>query len=89
VEPPASGRPAGLSLERKLPLLITTLLVATLAAGVAFGYRDFRRSSVHAARDRLELIPRQLSALAVTGIKTRRAMLAASAGDSAFPAFLA
>jgi len=89
VEPPASGRPAGLSLERKLPLGITALLVATLAAGVAFGYRDFRRSSVHAARDRLELIPRQLSALAVTGIKLRRATLATAAGDPAFPAFLA
>jgi signal transduction histidine kinase len=89
VEPPASGRPAGLSLERKLPLGITLLLVATLAAGVAFGYRDFRRSSVRAAHERLELIPKQLSALAVTGIRQRRATLATAAGDPAFPAFLA
>jgi signal transduction histidine kinase len=89
VQPPAAGRPAGLSLERKLPLLITALLVATLAAGVAFGYRDFRRSSVHATHERLELIPKQLSAVAVNGIRQRRATLAAAAGDPAFPAFLA
>jgi len=89
VEPPGTGRPAGLSLERKLPLLITALLVATLAAGVAFGYRDFRRSSVRGARDRLELIPRQLSALAVPGITQRRTTLMAAAADPALPAFLA
>ena len=89
MEPPATGRPAGLSLERKLPLLITALLVATLAAGVAFGYRDFRRSSVRAAHERLELIPKQLSALAVDGITRRRATLTAAAADPAFPAFLA
>jgi signal transduction histidine kinase len=89
VEPPApTARPAGLSLERKLPLLITALLVVTLAAGAAFGHREVKRSAVDAARERLKLITRQLASLSATPLALRRATLATTAGDSAFSAFL-
>ena len=51
-----STRKAGLSLERKLPLLITTLLVTTLAVGGISAYLEVRTASVESARQRLRLL---------------------------------
>jgi len=78
-----------MSLERKLPLLITALLVLTLAAGVAYGYHQVRRVAVEGARERLRLVAEQLTALSTPGIAQRRAQVAAVARDSAVAAFLA
>ncbi|MFL5384021.1 MAG: sensor histidine kinase [Longimicrobiaceae bacterium] len=90
MEPPGTGRPAGLSLERKLPLLITTLLVVTLAAGVAFAYGEVRGAALDTARERLEAITQQLATLSAPQMARRGATLAAAAGsDSALAAFLA
>jgi signal transduction histidine kinase len=56
-------RPAGgsLSLERKLPLTITALLVVTLAMGVVFAYTEVKRTTVGAAEERLHLVAGQLA----------------------------
>ncbi|HEV7586596.1 MAG TPA: ATP-binding protein [Longimicrobium sp.] len=89
MEPPATGRPAGLSLERKLPLLITALLVVTMAAGVASAYREVRQSALDAARERLRAITQQLSSLTAPVIATRQATLVAASRDSALSGFLA
>jgi signal transduction histidine kinase len=90
VEPPGTRRPAGLSLERKLPLLITALLVVTMAAGVGSAYREVRRAALDAARERLKAITQQLSSLVAPTLGTRHAALAAAAADtSALAAFLA
>ena len=78
-----------MSLERKLPLLITALLVLTLAAGLAYGYHQVRRVALAGARDRLRLVAEQLTALTAPGLAQRRAQLAAVAADGAVTAFLA
>jgi len=90
VDPPGTGRPAGLSLERKLPLLITLLLVVTLAAGMAFAYREVRGSALGVARERLKAITQQLASLIAPQLAQRGATLATAAGgDSALAGFLA
>jgi signal transduction histidine kinase len=90
VEPPGTGRPAGPSLERKLPLLITALLVVTMAAGVGSAYREVRRAALDTARERLKAITQQLSSLIAPQLATRHATLATAGADSsALSAFLA
>ena len=90
MEPPATGRPAGLSLERKLPLLITALLVVTMAAGVGSAYREVRRAALDTARERLKAITQQLSSLVAPQIAARHATLVAAGADSsALSAYLA
>ncbi|HET7461795.1 MAG TPA: HAMP domain-containing sensor histidine kinase [Longimicrobium sp.] len=89
MSPPSTGRVRGLSLERKLPLLITALLVVTMAAGVAYGYHQVRRVALAGARERLRLITEQLTALSTPGIAQRLAQLSAAGGDSTVAAFLA
>ena len=89
MEPPATGRSAGLSLERKLPLLITGLLVVTLAIGVAAAYREVRQTQFGAARERLQRMTTQLSTLSGPSVGLRRAALAAAGADPAVAAFVA
>ena len=89
MEPPGTGRPAGLSLERKLPLLIIGLLVVAMAAVVAVGYREVRRSALDAARGRLALVTQQLSSLTAPAVAARHAVMAAAGRDSALSAYLA
>jgi len=85
----STGGVRGLSLERKLPLLITALLVVTMAAGVAYGYQQVRRVALAGARERLRLITEQLTALSTPGIAQRLAQLAGAGGDRTVAAFLA
>jgi signal transduction histidine kinase len=84
----SNGEMRGLSLERKLPLLITGLLVLILAAGVAYGYREVRRVALDGSRERMRLVLEQLSALSASGLAQRHAALAAAAADPAIAAFL-
>lgn len=49
-----------LSLERKLPLLVAAILVATLATAVVLAYREVRQTALVAARSRIETVARQL-----------------------------
>jgi signal transduction histidine kinase len=89
VESPGTGRLAGLSLERKLPLLITALLAVTLAAGVAVAYREVRQAQLDAARERLERVTSQLSALTAPSVTVRRDAMAEAGADPALSGFLA
>jgi signal transduction histidine kinase len=52
-----------MSLERKLPLLITAVLVATLATAVALAYREVRHSAEVATAARVQTLSRQLASL--------------------------
>lgn len=59
-----------LSLQYRLPLLISALLVALVVIGSVLAYREVRRAAVEAAEQRLERMARQLADL------TRRSMAA-------------
>ncbi|HEX6039528.1 hypothetical protein, partial [Longimicrobium sp.] len=61
-----------MSLEHKLPLLITALLAAILAGGVFFAHAEVKQTAVHAAEGRLRAVADQLSALAAPGIHARQ-----------------
>jgi signal transduction histidine kinase len=73
----------------KLPLLITSLLVATMAAGVVFAYVEAKRSAVASARERLRLVARQLADVLQPGIPQRIARVSAEADTTAVFVFLA
>jgi signal transduction histidine kinase len=84
--PPATRR--GLSLEYRLPLLITALLVATMAAVVFYGWAEVRQAATGTARERLQRVTEQLSLLSAPTIPTRLQTVRAAAGP-AVAAFLA
>ena len=81
-------RRGGMSLEHKLPLLITALLVVTMSAGVFYTYLRVKDAAIEVATERMELISRQLSDLVAAGLPTRLATLGAAAGDPAVAAVL-
>ena len=83
-----STRKAGLSLERKLPLLITTLLVTTLAVGGISAYLEVRTASVESARQRLRLLVERVVDLSNPAVQQRMEALAVVASDSAVISFL-
>lgn len=56
----------GISLELRLPLLITALLLALVAGGAALAYREVRASAITARTERLERVSRQLASLVET-----------------------
>ncbi len=88
--PPSTGpRRGGLSLERKLPLLITALLVVTMAAGAATAYVEVKQVSVETALERLKVVSEQLAATVGPSLALRRAGMAAVGRDPAVQAFLA
>lgn len=64
-----------LSLERKLPLLVTALLVVILAAAVGLAYREVRRVAVIAAVDRLGTASGQLASVAATSTVKRAQLM--------------
>jgi signal transduction histidine kinase len=86
-----SPRPSrrGLSLEHKLPLLITTLLVVSLAAGAFFAYAEVKQTAMQAALGRLRTVAQQLATLVAPGIPARLQVMRAAAADPALPAALA
>jgi signal transduction histidine kinase len=77
-----------MSLEHKLPLLITALLVATMAAGTIVAYLEVQRSAVENVRTRLELLARDLSALLEPAIPQRMELMEEVASDPAVLAYL-
>ena len=83
-----STRKAGLSLERKLPLLITALLVTTLAVGGISAYLEVRTASVESARQRLRLLVERVVDLSNPAVQQRMEALAVVASDSAVISFL-
>ena len=78
----------GLSLEHRLPLLITALLVATMAAGLFFAHAEVKQAATSATLERLRLVTQQLAALTSPGIPTRLQAMRAAAANPALAAFL-
>ena len=81
-------RTGGLSLEHKLPLLITTLVVATLAVGMVFAYTEVRETALASGRDRLGLLAGWMSGALAPGIDARLEALDEAAADSAIIGYL-
>ena len=82
---PARGT---LSLERKLPLLITTLLVSTMAMGMIFAYAEVKRTALGAAAERLKLVAGQLSDLIGPTLLARLTVMRRDADDPAVLRYL-
>ncbi|HST59472.1 MAG TPA: ATP-binding protein [Longimicrobium sp.] len=76
----------GLSLEHKLPLLITALLVVTLAAGAFFAYTEVKQTATRAALERLQTVAQQFATLVAPGVPARQLAMRTAAAD---PALLA
>ncbi|MDQ6827729.1 MAG: HAMP domain-containing histidine kinase [Gemmatimonadota bacterium] len=71
-----------LPLERKLPLLISALVLLVLVAATGAAYLEVERSTTLAASQRLSSVTKQLAELSRTGVTTRKAALRSVAGDS-------
>jgi signal transduction histidine kinase len=80
---------ASLSLERKLPLLISILLVALAGGLTAAGYHEVRQASELRGIERLQRLSAQLAELAGTTSETRLAAMRRVAADTAIVAYLA
>lgn len=81
---PSAARPRrGVSLELRLPLLITALLLALVAGGAALAYREVRASAITARTERLERVSRQLAGLVETSAANLTADLRAATDDDA------
>lgn len=68
-----------MSLERKLPLLVTALLVVILASAVGLAYREVRRVAIIAAVDKLSSASAQLADVASKSMTQRAEMLRSTA----------
>jgi len=64
-----------MSLERKLPLLVIAVLVATLATSVGLAYREVRHSAELAASVRIQTASRQLASLSSSSVSQRAKLL--------------
>jgi len=64
-----------MSLERKLPLLVIAVLVATLATSVGLAYREVRHSAELAAGARIQTASRQLASLSSLSVAQRAKLL--------------
>jgi signal transduction histidine kinase len=84
--PPSARR--GLSLEYRLPLLITALLVASMAAVVFSAWTEVRVAATSAAQERLERVTQQLALLSAPTVPARLQVMRATAGNPAVAAFL-
>lgn len=82
-----SARPRGISLEYRLPLLITTLLMVLVGAGSALAYREVRESAIEARTDRLESVSAQLARLMSEVVAERMDGLTRAASDPSVVAF--
>jgi signal transduction histidine kinase len=85
-----TGRTArgSLSLERKLPLAITALLVVILAVGVIFAYAEVKRATVGAAEERLQIAATALSDVVSRPIPEAVEGIRKAANDPALRRFL-
>lgn len=77
------------SLERKLPLLVIAVLVATLATAVTLAYREVRRSAELVAGTRIQTAARQLASLFSTEIARRATLFQNVANNTAIRGILA
>jgi signal transduction histidine kinase len=80
--PNGAPAPRAQSLERKLPLLITTLLAAVLAGSLALTYATLSDSARRVTFDRVGRSADQLGALIKESIARQQATVASTARDS-------
>ena len=80
--------PASLSLERKLPLLISVFLAALAIGLTGAGYHEVKQASEARGIERLQRLTSQLAELAATSSQQRFAALRRVAADSAVVAYL-
>ncbi len=78
-----------MSLERKLPLIVIAVLVATLATAVGLAYREVRTAGEAASAARLQTVTRQLASLSAVSIATRAKLLHEVAQSAAVRAAVA
>jgi signal transduction histidine kinase len=64
-----------MSLERKLPLLVIAVLIATLATSVGLAYREVRHSAELAAGARIATASRQLGSLLSSSVAQRAKLM--------------
>ena len=81
-------RPRSLSLEHKLPLLMTAVLLVVLAASLVLTYRTLSESSAAAARKRLTDAVDQVATSAELSLGRRAKLLVDAARDPALRAAL-
>jgi len=90
VNPPnGATAPRAQSLERKLPLLITTLLAAVLAGSLVLTYATLSDSARHVTWDRLGRSADQLATLIKQSMARQEAIVAGAARDSTIRGALA
>ena len=80
---PGEGTPRGLSLETRLPLLITALLFALVLIGSIASYREVRGAAFLSADRRLESAAGQLARVAELGVSRRLTLVEAASADPA------
>jgi signal transduction histidine kinase len=80
---------ASLSLERKLPLLISVLLIGLAGGLTAAGYHEVRQTSELRGIERMQRMTSQLADLSATSMQQRFTLLRAVASDSAVVSYLA
>ena len=81
-------RSRSLSLEHKLPLLMTAVLLVVLAASLFLTYRTLSESSAQAARKRLTEAVEQVAGSAEASMRRRARVLGNAARDPSLPAAL-
>ena len=85
---PANSPQRGLSLERKLPLWISLLLVAVVGSLAWASYTEVRTASVTAAEERLKRFTTQLADLSAASADQRAAVMRAVGSDPLVAAYL-
>ena len=80
--------PASLSLERKLPLLISIFLAALAVGLTAAGYHEVKQASEARGVERLQRLTGQLAELSATTTQLRLAAMRRVANDTAVVAYL-
>jgi signal transduction histidine kinase len=87
-EPSTPPTRRGLSLEHRLPLMITALLVVTLAAVVLYAWAEVRRAALGSALERLGRVTQQLAQLSGPTVPARFQEMRAAAAEPALQAYL-
>jgi signal transduction histidine kinase len=64
-----------MSLERKLPLIVIAVLVATLATAVGLAYREVRHAGELASTARIQTVSRQLASISSASVAQRAKLL--------------
>lgn len=78
----------GLSLEYKLPLLISGLLLVLIVGGSALAYAEVRNAAIETERERLERVTAQLAELLESSVQSREEDIREAAENPSIEAVL-